>query len=108
MAGRGGRLSEPRRLPDRGSDGTTDPIYAYQHEPVHGSSITSVLVYDGDGFGDEYDNAIFFADHNRQFGEGDELRRGLLVVRRPRSTFISHKRVARPGWNRRQTAASIS
>jgi aldose sugar dehydrogenase len=49
-----------------GSDGTTKPIYAYQHGDDNGSSITSVLVYDGDGFGEQYDNAIFFADHNQQ------------------------------------------
>lgn len=47
-----------------GSDGSTNPIYAY-HEPVGGSSITSILVYRGDGFEGRYDNAVFFADHNR-------------------------------------------
>ncbi len=51
---------------ESGSENTTDPIYAYQHEGDHGSSITSVLVYDGDGFGEQYDNAVFFADHNQQ------------------------------------------
>jgi glucose/arabinose dehydrogenase len=50
-----------------GSDGTTKPIYAYQHGGSGGSSITSVMVYDGDELGDQYDNAIFFADHNQQW-----------------------------------------
>jgi glucose/arabinose dehydrogenase len=50
-----------------GSGGTTTPIYAYQHGGGDGSSITSVLVYDGDTFGAQYDNAVFFADHNQQW-----------------------------------------
>ena len=50
-----------------GSGGTTTPIYAYQHGAGDGSSITSVLVYDGDTFGAQYDNAVFFADHNQQW-----------------------------------------
>ena len=50
-----------------GSDGTTKPIYAYQHGGSGGSSITSIMVYDGDKFGDQYDNAIFFADHNQKW-----------------------------------------
>ena len=49
---------------NRESDGKTNPIYAYNHEGT-GSSITSVLVYDGDGFGDGYENAVFFADFNK-------------------------------------------
>ena len=51
-------------MPTPDSNGKTNPIYAY-HEPVGGSSITSVLVYTGDKFGDRYENAVFFADHNR-------------------------------------------
>ena len=50
-----------------GSDGTTKPIYAYQHGGSGGSSITSIMVYDGDKFGDQYANAIFFADHNQKW-----------------------------------------
>ncbi len=50
-----------------GSDGKTTPIYAYQHGAGGGSSITSVLVYDGGKFGNQYDNAVFFADHNQQW-----------------------------------------
>ena len=46
------------------SNGKTNPIYAY-NEPVGGSSITSVLVYEGDAFGDRYENAVFFADFNK-------------------------------------------
>ena len=34
---------------------------------ANGSSITSILVYDGDAFGEQYDNAVFFADHNQQW-----------------------------------------
>ena len=47
------------------SDGKTNPIHAYKHEGRGGSSITSVLVYEGDAFGDRYENAVFFADFNK-------------------------------------------
>ena len=50
---------------NEGSAGKTNPIHAYPHEGDGGSSITSVLVYDGDAFGDGYDNAVFFADFNK-------------------------------------------
>jgi aldose sugar dehydrogenase len=69
-----------------GSDGKTNPIYAY-HEPVGGSSITSVLVYTGDGFGDHFDNAVFFADHNRQWVKVMHCDAGYSSCGAP-STFI--------------------
>ena len=69
------------------SDGKTNPIYAY-HEPVGGSSITSVLVYEGDGFGDRYENAVFFADHNREWVKVMHCDAGYTSCGAP-STFIS-------------------
>ena len=90
-----------------GSDGTTKPIYAYQHEGVRW-----VVDHLGSGLrGRRIRGPI------RQRGvlrrpqpavrEGDEMRRGLheRAARRQRSSL---KRVARPGWHRRQTAASIN
>ena len=71
-----------------GSDGTTNPIYAYQHGPAGGSSITSVLVYQGDGFGDRYENAVFFADHNREWVKVMHCDAGYSSCGAP-STFIS-------------------
>ena len=69
------------------SDGKTNPIYAY-NEPVGGSSITSVLVYEGDGFGDRYENAVFFADHNREWVKVMHCDAGYSSCGAP-STFIS-------------------
>ena len=68
------------------SNGKTNPIYAY-HEPVGGSSITSVLVYTGDKFGDHYKNAVFFADHNRQWVKVMHCDAGYSSCGAP-STFI--------------------
>ncbi len=47
-----------------GSAGKTNPIYAYTHDGTS-SSITSVMVYEGDAFGPRYENAVFFADFNK-------------------------------------------
>ena len=69
------------------SNGKTNPIYAY-NEPVGGSSITSVLVYEGDGFGDRYNNAVFFADHNREWVKVMHCDAGYTSCGAP-STFIS-------------------
>ena len=91
---------------NRHSAGKTNPIYAY-HEPVGGSSITSVLVYEGDKFGDRYENAVFFADHNREWVKVMHCDAGYTSCGAP-STFITQGRSQRPGWSRGQTAASIN
>ena len=88
------------------SDGKTNPIYAYQHEPVGGSSITSVLVYEGDGFGDRYENAVFFADFNKGWVKVMHCDAGYTSCGAP-STFIPRP-AQRPGWSRGQTATSIN
>ncbi len=68
------------------SDGKTNPIYAY-HEPVGGSSITSVLVYEGDAFGDRYENAVFLADFNKDWVKVIHCDAGYTSCGAP-STFI--------------------
>ena len=42
-----------------------NPVYAYPHstQPAGTGSITSVLVYTGDTFGEEYQNKVFIADY---------------------------------------------
>ena len=74
-------------MPTANSAGKTNPIYAY-NEPVGGSSITSVLVYEGDEFGERYENAVFFADHNREWVKVMHCDAGYSSCGAP-STFIS-------------------
>lgn len=48
-----------------GSPEYTNPVYTYAHatQPAGTGSITSVMVYTGDNFGEEYKDKVFIADY---------------------------------------------
>ncbi|MEU0495444.1 PQQ-dependent sugar dehydrogenase [Mycobacterium sp. NPDC006124] len=49
--------------------GYANPVYTYAHtaDAAHAGSITAVMVYTGDTFGNEYQNKVFIADYTLGF-----------------------------------------
>lgn len=63
---KGGNYGWPQAEGNCTECASINPVYAYEHSapPVSGGAITSVTVFDGAGFPEEYRNRVYIADYS--------------------------------------------